>query len=127
MKYDKRDKKYKLFEINLRAGRSSYYVTASGYNMAKYVTDDCIYNKKMDITYATNKHLWLIIPKGVLFKYLPHEDLKAELRDLISEGKCTNSLFYNKDFNAKRYMRLAVSHFNHYKRYKKNFGRKGLS
>src|SRR5690606_20751240 len=69
MKLDPRDGEYKLFEINLRNGRSSYYVTAAGYNLMKYVADDHIFNLKQDLTYANNKHLWTVIPKGVLFKY----------------------------------------------------------
>ena len=63
MKYDQRDGTYKLFEMNLRQGRSSYYVTAAGYNLAKWLVDDVIYHKDMPCTVATNKVLWTIIRK----------------------------------------------------------------
>lgn len=127
MKYDQRDGQYKLFEINLRNGRSSYYVSASGHNLMKYVTEDHIYNKKIDRTYAKDKHLWLIIPKGVLFKYTQNEELKKEAKQLISAGKWTNSLFYSKDFNIVRWIKLKLNNLNYYRKYKKYFNKKGLS
>ena len=127
MKYDVRDKKYKLFEINLRNGRSSYYVTAAGYNLMKYVADDHMLNIKQDLTYAENKHLWMIIPKGVLFKYAANEKLKIEAKSLIRQGKFTNSLFYKDDMNVKRYVKLTLNSLNYYRKYKKYFNNKGLS
>lgn len=127
MKYDVRDKKYKLFEINLRNGRSSYYVTAAGYNLMKYVADDHMLNIKQDLTYADNKHLWMIIPKGVLFKYASNEKLKIEAKSLIRQGKYTNSLFFKDDMNAKRYVKLTLNSLNYYRKYKKYFNNKGLS
>lgn len=127
MKYDARDDSYKLFEINLRNGRSSYYVTASGHNLMKYAADDHIFNKPLELTYAREKHLWMIIPKGVLFKYAQNDVLKKEAKRLIKEGKMTNSLFYKEDFNPKRWMKLTLNNLNYYRKYKKYFNNKGLS
>ncbi|MFY3790937.1 ATP-grasp domain-containing protein [Ureibacillus sp. MALMAid1270] len=127
MKYDARDGEYKLFEINLRNGRSSYFVTAAGYNIMKYVADDHMLNIPQELTYANNKHLWMIIPKGVLFKYASNEKLKLEAKKLIHEGKWTNSLFFKEDMNFKRWLKLTLNNLNYYRKYKKYFNKKGLA
>ncbi|MGX9136001.1 carboxylate--amine ligase [Rummeliibacillus sp. JY-2-4R] len=127
MKYDYRDGKYKLFEINLRNGRSSYYVTAAGYNLMQYVADDYMLHIPQECTYANNEHLWSIIPNGVLFKYAQNNELKAKARKLIKEGKATNSLFYKEDMNFKRWYKLTLNSLNYYRKYKKYFNNKGLS
>ena len=126
MKYDVRDGEYKLFEINLRNGRSSYYVTAAGYNLMKYVADDHMLNIKQERTYANNKHLWMIIPKGVLFKYALNEKMKIEAKSLIRQGRWTNSLFFKEDMNLKRWVKLTLNNLNYYRKYKKYFNKKGL-
>lgn len=127
MKYDARDGEYKLFEINLRNGRSSYYVTAAGYNLMKYVADDHMLNITQELTYANNKHLWTIIPNGVLFKYASNEKMKLEAKKLINEGKWTNSLFFKEDMNTKRWIKLTLNSLNYYRKYKKYFNKKGLA
>ncbi|MFZ2538491.1 MAG: ATP-grasp domain-containing protein [Oscillospiraceae bacterium] len=126
MKLDMRDGKYKLFETNIRQGRSSFYVTASGYNLAKWLVDDILYNMEMPLTIAKTEHLWIQVPKGIVYKYVADEGLKAKVRQLIKDRKCTNSLFYNKDLRFKRYVKLQMNMLNHYKKYKKYYGKKGL-
>ena len=127
MKYDYRDGEYKLFEINLRNGRSSYFVTASGHNLMKYVADDHMLNIRQETTYVQNEHLWTVIPKGVLFKYASNEKLKIKAKSLIRDGEWTNSLYYDKDMNMKRWIKLTLNSLNYYRKYKKYFNNKGLS
>lgn len=127
MKYDTRDGKYKLFETNPRQGRSSFFVTASGYNLAKWLVDDIIYHKEMPLTIAKDEHLWIQVPKGIVYRYVKDQTISAKVKQLIKEGKCTNSLFYKPDLSLKRYLKLKINMLNHYKKYKKYYGKKGLS
>lgn len=126
MKLDSRDGKYKLFETNVRQGRSSSFVTASGYNLAKWLVDDVVYGKKMPLTIASKTGLWLQVPKGIVYKYVHNKELIARVRQLVHDKKCVNPLFYSKDFSPKRYAKLQLSMLNHFRRYKRYFGKKGL-
>ncbi|MEG0570809.1 MAG: ATP-grasp domain-containing protein [Oscillospiraceae bacterium] len=126
MKYDCRDGKYKFFETNPRQGRSSFYVTASGENLAKWLADDVIFHKKQEFTIAKNEHLWLQVPKQIVYKYISDPILLKKVKSLVKQGKFTNSLFYDKDLSFKRYIKLKLANMNHYNKYKKYYGKKGL-
>jgi len=127
MKYDSRDNTYKLFENNIRQGRSSFYVTASGFNLAKWIVDDVILQKEMPLTIAKEEHLWLQAPKGVIYKYVNDEALIQKAKVLIKQKKYTSSLFYKNDMSLKRYIKLKLHSLNHFRKFKKYFGKKGLS
>lgn len=127
MKLDMRDGKYKLFETNVRQGRSSYFVTASGYNLAKWLVDDVVYHKNMPLTIAKNQVLWLQVPRGIVFKYVKDEKSLALVKSLIAQKKCVNSFFYKKDLNFNRRVKLTLNMLNHYKKYKKYYGKKGMA
>lgn len=123
IKYDQRDGKFKVFEINTRQGRSNYYVTGAGQNIAKYVVEDYIYNKPLDLKVITEKSLWLVVPKGVAFKYIVPDEYKKEMRELIRAGRFINPLFYEKDRGFMRRIRLIKSQFGHYFKYRKYLGK----
>lgn len=126
MKYDSRDGKYKLFETNPRQGRSSYYVTAAGYNLAVWLVEDVIEKKDLPLTLAQNEHLWLQVPKRLVRQYLPSPELQTKVRELVKAGKCTQSLFYKPDLSPSRRMKLTLNLLNHYRKYKRYYGKKGL-
>lgn len=126
MKLDQRDGTYKLFEMNLRQGRASFFVTAAGYNLAKWLTDDVIYHKDMPCTVATNRVLWTIIPTKIIFGYVNNESLKEEAKQLIKEGKFCQSYLYEKDAGLKRRINFWKNQYHYFEKYTKYFGNKGL-
>lgn len=126
MKLDPRDGKYKLFEMNLRQGRSSYYVTAGGYNLARFLVDDVIYHRDMPCVIAKEKVLWSIIPKKVIFKYVKDDKLKEQAKRLIREKKYCQSLYCREDAGLKRTLYFLINQHHYVQKYKKCFGNKGL-
>lgn len=121
IKYDKRDGKYKFFEINTRQGRSNYYVTGSGFNIAKYLVDDYVYGKNLPFEVSQDPHLWMVIPEKVAFKYVKQQENLDLMQKLIDEDKVVNPLFYKPDLPFKRFVRLVKSHISHYSKYRKYY------
>ena len=117
MKYDYRDKKYKVLEINARQGRCSYYISPLGYNLVKVLVDDLILDKKMDFEVIDDEVLLSFVPKGVLKKYITNETFKKKALSLWKKG-VVNPLKYKKDTDLKRKLLLARRHVDYYKEYK---------
>lgn len=119
IKYDYREKKYKAFEINTRQGRSNFYVTGSGHNIAKLLVEDFIYNNPIEEDIAKNEHLWMVVPKGVAYKYAP--EYKDRMKRLVKSGKYVNPLRLKEDNDIERLYRLGRSQLAHYMKFKKYY------
>lgn len=116
IKYDSRDGKYKLFEINCRQGRSNYYVTGAGYNIAKLLVEDRIEHRELPFVITKNHALWRMVPKKVAFKFIPkayHPQMKA----LIRAGASTHSLEYHRDYTPARIWRVWKTHIGNMVRF----------
>ena len=120
LKFDERDGKFKVFEVNIRQGRSSYYTTALGHNMARYFVDDVIYQKEKALTLLNEHYLFTVVPKIVLKKFVENEEIQREVRVLLNSGKWGNPLFYKGDKHLTRKLFLVARQFNYYKKYKNN-------
>ena len=121
IKYDRKDKKYKILEINARQGRSSYYVTAAGCNLVKIVVDDLVYNKTSDFKLLKNEVLLTYVPKGIIKKYVVNKDFKKEALKLYKEKKYVNPIIYKKDMPLKRILFLIRKQLRYYKDYKNGY------
>ncbi|OUQ78788.1 ATP-grasp domain-containing protein [Flavonifractor sp. An100] len=116
IKYDSRDGKYKAFEINCRQGRSNYYVTGAGHNIAKLVVADWVEGKDLPFLMTENRSLWRMVPKKVAFKFTPKK-YHQEMRALIRAGADTHSLVYSGDNSLKRRLRVWKNHLGNIKRF----------
>ena len=126
MKYDSRDGIFKLFEINLRQGRSSFFVTLNGLNLAKFITEDLIFNKPFEKTIygrAQGEHakLWLNVPLSIFKKYAKDGPDKQRGLDLLAQGKYGSTLFYKKDRSLRHYLLMKYVYKKYEEDYQKYF------
>ena len=121
IKYDSRDGKYKFFEINVRQGRSNFYVTNSGFNVARYFVEDYVYKKDIPFETAQEEHLWMVVPKAVAYKHVKDPEMIKRMKRLIKEKKMVNPLFMRGDLGWKRYLRLVKNHVRQFSNYNKYY------
>ncbi len=87
---------FRVFEVNLRQGRSNFYLTAAGMNVAKLAAevfesegDDCVLNEK--------EFFWHHIPKSVAYEYTEDRTLVEKAKALDAAGLSDSSVWYGKD------------------------------
>lgn len=122
LKYDRRDGKFKVLEINARQGRSSYYICPLGYNPIALLTDDLVYGKTPEYKLLTDEVLLSFVPKGVAKKYIENGDFSKKAQSLWKKG-AVNPLYYKKDKNFKRRLYLLKKKLRYYKDYKNGYWR----
>ena len=119
IKYDSRDGSLYAFEINLRQGRSNYYVTASGFNIAEYLVKDYVLCSALAYAEAKEPCFWHYVPRGVVYRYASRSAAN-EARALVRQGKEASSLWYRYDVcrNPLRALYLFIHGRRYYKKYK---------
>ena len=124
VKYDSRDGSYRVFEINLRQGRSNYYVTGAGYNIARCVVEDRVLNKDLGPCVLNEKEtFWHSVPRAVVYRYVRDPAFVAKAKQLVKEGKETTSFGYKFDLrlNPKRCAYYLVHMQRYFKKFKKYY------
>lgn len=127
MKYDRRDQTFKLFEINLRQGRSSFFVTLNGYNLAEYVVEDRVTGALKDkpTVYGnqneSQQKLWLGVPVKVFKEYARDNADKQRALELLAAKRYGTTVFYKQDMNLKRYVLQKYAFYLYNGRFKNYF------
>ncbi|MDF7664136.1 carboxylate--amine ligase [Bifidobacterium sp. ESL0763] len=126
MKYDERDQTYKLFEINLRQGRSSYFVTLNGCNLARYFVEDLVEDSAFDgkTVIGRGDRLWMEIPRSIFRDYVVEGDDKKRGLEMIARGDWGTTLEYRKDMNPMRWLLIRHMFSIYQKRYAQFFKQK---
>ncbi len=87
---------FRVFEINLRQGRSNFYMTAAGLSTARLAAE--VYESDGDDCEKCEKEVfWHLIPKSVAYAYTDDEALVAKAKALTKAGLESSSLWYPAD------------------------------
>lgn len=116
MKYDSRDGKYKVMEINARQGRCSYYIVPAGFNLIELLYKDLIEGKDLKYKVCNKEVLETFVPKKVVKKYITNEEYKAKVLSMWKDR--VEALNYKKDTSFLRKLLLIKIRYNYIKDYK---------
>ncbi len=125
IKHDSRDDSFRAFEINVRLGRSNYYVTAAGNNVAEYIVHDYLEGGFADgdgCKLSENEIYWRYIPDKIVYKYSPPA-LTEKVRTLKKKGCAFSSMRYKPDLrlNPRRLAFICMHELRHVGKYKKYY------
>ena len=116
MKYDARDGKYKVMEINARQGRCSYYIVPAGFDLIELLYKDLIEGKDLKYKVCNKEVLETFVPKKVVKKYITNEEYKAKVLSMWKDR--VEALNYKKDTSFLRKLLLIKIRYNYIKDYK---------
>jgi D-aspartate ligase len=103
LKYDPRDDTFKFFEINVRLGRSNYYVTAGGHNVAEWMVRDLLLDEAFDgMVVADREHLFTFVPKYVIWRFVRDEAMRNRAMHLYRTGAWSDPQRFGPDLTLRR-------------------------
>ena len=122
LKYDRRDGTLKFFEINVRLGRSNFYVTAGGNNVSEWYVRDWVRHEELEgVEIARGEHLFAFVPKYVVKRYVLDPVLRDKALALMKAGRASDPNWYAPDLTLKRRAYNMAYHVNQVRKFRKHF------
>lgn len=118
IKQDPRDGTFRFFELNARQGRSNYYVTNAGVNVAACLVDDVILGKERPLRCGDGGRVWSVVPQGIVRRYVKDETLREDVLARARQGNYTNPLLFSGDLGPLRLARVLKNLCSHYGKYR---------
>ena len=120
IKYDSRTDDYVFFEINIRAGRSTYFTSLAGVNFVTLVVDQYILGREVPEVEAYEPFVYCCVPKYVLKRSITDKDQLERALALLKTTKDPYPLHYLKDTLAHNFWSYAM-YFNQILKFKRYF------
>lgn len=120
IKYDTRSDDYIFFEMNIRPGRSSYYISLGGVNFIKPIVEYFVMGKEIPYQEAYRPFVYNIVPKYVIKRSVPDRELVKRTLKVLSETEPNpDPLLYDKDsFTHNMWARIMrVNQIRKFKKY----------
>lgn len=125
LKLDPRTGRTVFFELNPRLGRSNFYVAAGQFDpVGPYVRehlqalDPFVPGER---TQAVPGHLFTVLPKQLLLRYLHDPALRERVRAAYRSGRVHNPLWYAAERDPRRLAYLAASHTNQVRKFARHY------
>lgn len=117
VKYDDDTKEFYFFEVNVRLGRSNYYMGAGNTNYLEPLVDSFIYDINDKVYKQEGCELYRIVPFYVIKKYTKDKEIVKDIKRL----KRNNPLDYKNDFSLKRKFYIYGAFINHIKKFRRYY------
>lgn len=126
VKFDPRDGSFRFFEINVRLGRSNYYVTGNGHNVAEWMVRELVWGESFDgMVTAEGEHLFTFVPKHVIKTFVADEEMRSLALQLYRDGRWSDPQQYPPDLTLRRRAYIAAYRLNQIRKFYRYLGRPG--
>ncbi len=122
LKYDPKRKDWVTFEVNLRPARCSFALSAAGNDVVKFLVEDVLHNRDIEIVPLENDILYTIIPDNLLRKYI-HPPLLDEVNQLLDENRVVRHYLPKSDYSIRRVIDHLRNQHAYYGKFRKYFGK----